>query len=109
MVVKQAEHIDSVTYIYAIVRVPGFDAVLIGPKDLSASMGLMGQVDHPEVIAAIDRVTIACRTAGKPLGIFGLSAEAVKPYIDQGYTLITAGVDTLLMAQAAKTLLTALQ
>jgi 2-keto-3-deoxy-L-rhamnonate aldolase RhmA len=109
MVVIQAEHIDSVTNIEAIVRVPGVDAVLIGPYDLSASMGLMGQVDHPEVIAAIDRVTIACRTASKPLGIFGLSAEAVKPYIDQGYTLITAGVDTLLMAQAAKTLLTALQ
>ena len=108
-VVIQAEHIEAVNNIEAIVQVQGVDAVLIGPYDLSASMGLIGQVDHPEVIAAIDRVTIACRTAGKPLGIFGVTAEAVKPYIDQGYTLITAGLDIMLMAQAAKSLLNALR
>jgi hypothetical protein len=43
------------------------------------------------------------------LGIFGITVDAVRPYIDRGYTLITAGVDTLLLAQAAKGLLAALR
>jgi 2-keto-3-deoxy-L-rhamnonate aldolase RhmA len=108
-VVVQAEHIDAVENIEQIVAVPGIDAVLIGPYDLSASMGKMGQVDDPEVVAAIDRVTQACRKAGVRLGIFGISAAAVKPYIDKGYTLIIAGVDLMLLGQAAQKTLAALK
>jgi 2-keto-3-deoxy-L-rhamnonate aldolase RhmA len=108
-VIVQAEHIEAVRNIEAIVRVPGIDAVLVGPYDLSASLGKLGQVDDPEVRQAIDRVTAACRNAGVQLGIFGVSAAAVKPYIDQGYTLIVAGVDTILLGQAAQGLLTDLK
>ncbi|HEX6291749.1 MAG TPA: aldolase/citrate lyase family protein [Herpetosiphonaceae bacterium] len=104
-VIVQAEHIDAVEQIDAIVRVEGIDAVLVGPYDLSASIGRLGQVDHPEVTQAIDRVTEACLGAGVRLGIFGVSADAVQPSIDRGYTLIVAGVDTLLLGQAAKGLL----
>ncbi len=104
-VVIQAEHIAAVEQIEAIVGVEGVDAVLVGPYDLSASVGRMGQLDHPDVTQAIDQVTNVCRQAGMRLGIFGVSAEAVKPYIDRGYTLIVAGVDTLLLAQAARGLL----
>ncbi len=105
-VVVQAEHIEAVRNIEAIVRVPGIDAVLVGPYDLSASMGKPGQVDDVEVRQAIDRVTTACRDAGVRLGIFGVSVAAVKPYLDQGYTLVVVGVDTLLLAQAAQAMLT---
>lgn len=108
-VVVQAEHIEAVRNIEAIVRVPGIDAVLVGPYDLSASLGKVGQVDDDEVRQAVDRVTRACRAAGMQLGIFGVSAAAVKPYIDQGYTLIVAGVDTILLGQAAQGLLAALK
>lgn len=104
-VVVQAEHIDAVRNIEAIVAVAGINAVLIGPYDLSGSLNRLGEVDHPEVRAAIEHVTAVCRAAGMPLGIFGVSADAVRPYIAQGYTLITAGVDTLLLAQAAAALL----
>lgn len=104
-VIVQAEHIDAVHQIEAIVRVPGIDAVFIGPYDLSGSLGLLGQIDHPSVIEAIDYVTAVCQAANMRLGIFGVSADAVKPYLAQGYTLIVAGVDTLLLAQAASTLL----
>jgi 2-dehydro-3-deoxyglucarate aldolase len=104
-VVVQAEHIDAVAQIEAIVRVAGVDAVLVGPYDLSASLGRMGEVDHPDVVAAIDRVTAVCRQAGMPLGIFGVSAEAVQPYLAKGFTLIVAGLDTVLLGQAAKRLL----
>ncbi len=104
-VIVQAEHIDAVNNIEAIVRVPGVDAVLIGPYDLSASLGRLGEVTHPEVVAAIDRVTAVCRAVNMPLGIFGLSAQAVQPYIERGYTLIVAGVDTVLLGTAARQLL----
>ena len=108
-VVVQAEHATAVDNIEAIVRVPGVDAVLLGPYDLSASLGKMGQVDAPEVVAAIAQVTEACRAAEMPLGYFGVSAAAVKPYVDRGYTLIVAGVDTTLLAGAARGLLTELR
>jgi 2-keto-3-deoxy-L-rhamnonate aldolase RhmA len=108
-VVIQAEHVDAVEHIEAIVGVPGIDAVLVGPYDLSASLGRIGQVDHPDVTGAIDRVTQACHDAGVRLGIFGVSAEAVRPYVDMGYTLITAGVDTMMLGAAAKSVLAELR
>jgi 2-keto-3-deoxy-L-rhamnonate aldolase RhmA len=108
-VVVQAEHAVAVEHIEAIVAVPGVDAVLLGPYDLAASLGKMGQVEDPVVTAAIERVTRACLGAGMPLGFFGVSAAAVRPYIERGYTLIVAGVDTVFMAGAARDLLTGLR
>ncbi len=108
-VIVQAEHATAVANIESIVRVPGVDAVLLGPYDLSASLGKMGKIDDPAVVAAIRRVTDSCRAAGMPLGYFGVSAAAVKPYVAQGYTLIVAGVDTTLLGGAARALLTELR
>lgn len=101
-VVVQAEHIEAVNNIESIAAVEGIDAVMVGPYDLSASMGRPGDVQHPEVKSAIDRVTQACLKAGVRLGIFGMTAEAVIPYIERGYTLIIAGVDVNLLAQASQ-------
>lgn len=104
-VVVQVEHRDAVEQIEAIVRVPGIDAVLIGPYDLSASLGRMGEVNHPEVTQAIARVTQACRNAGIPAGMFGLTAAAVEPWIATGYTLIVAATDLVMLGRAARDLL----
>jgi 2-keto-3-deoxy-L-rhamnonate aldolase RhmA len=103
-VIVQAEHIQAVENMAGIVQVPDLDAVFVGPYDLSASMGLPGQVDHPDVKAAIGRVTETCQAAGMPLGIFGMSAEALRPWLAQGYTLVVAGVDAHLLAQSAQRL-----
>jgi 2-dehydro-3-deoxyglucarate aldolase len=108
-VIVQAEHRDAVAQIHEIVRVDGVDGVLIGPYDLSASLGRPGAVDHPEVRDAIGRVRDACLEAKIPIGIFGITADAVKPYIEQGFTMIVAGVDTVLLAHASSTLLTAVR
>ena len=104
-VIVQAEHARAVENIEAIVRVPGVDAVLLGPYDLSASLGKMGEIDHPDVVAAIGRVTDVCNAAGMPLGYFGVTAGAVRPFAARGYTLLVAGVDTLYLANGAKALL----
>ena len=108
-VIIQAEHIDAVESIDAIVAVQGVDAVLVGPYDLSASMGLIGQVADPKVQAAIGRVTEACRREGVPLGIFGVNAAAVRPYMDEGYSLIAVGTDSLFAGKAARETLAALR
>lgn len=104
-VVVQAEHIDAVNNIEQIAKVPGIDAVLIGPYDLSASLKKIGKIDHPDVVNAIQHVTDVCRENNIPLGIFGVTVDAVKPYIDQGFTLITVGVDTVMLGQAARKML----
>jgi len=104
-VIVQAEHIDAVENIEQIVQVEGIDAIQLGPYDLSASMGKMGQVDDPEVVQAIDHVIQTCQNAELPIGWFGVTAEAVKPYLDRGCTLMTAGVDTLMLASSGKKIL----
>ncbi|MFT5523885.1 MAG: 2-dehydro-3-deoxyglucarate aldolase [Pirellulaceae bacterium] len=109
VVVVQAEHIDAVNNIESIVQVPGIDAVLLGPYDLSASIGKLGQITDAEVTAAIDRVTAACQAANVPLGIFGVSADALRPYVDKGYSLIVGSTDTLFLGGAATKMLKALR
>ena len=108
-VIVQAEHRDAVENIEEIVQVPGIDAVLLGPYDLSASLGKMGQIDDPEVLSAIDRITEVSQAAGIPLGHFGVTPDAVRPYRDRGYTLLVAGVDTLFLGSAAKRFLNELR
>ena len=101
----QAESAEAVKNIESIVRVQGLDAVLVGPYDLSASMGLPGQIDHPDIKAAIQHVADVCKGAGMPIGIFGMTAEAVLPYIEQGFKYIVVGVDTVLLGNSARQLL----
>ena len=108
-VIVQAEHALAVENMESIVKVEGIDAVFLGPYDLSASLGKMGRIDDPAVVEAMDHVTRTCRAAGIPLGYFGVSSGAVRPYIEKGYSLIVAGVDTLLLGSAAKKLLAELR
>jgi len=107
-VILQAENTNAVENIAEIVQVPDIDAVLIGPYDLSASMGKMGSINDDEVQAAIASVTECCRDAGIPLGIFADSAESAAPFIEQGYTLIAISTDCLHMVQGARATLKAI-
>lgn len=104
-VIVQAEHIRAVENIEEIVKIPGVDGVLVGPYDLSASMGLMGQIDHPDVVGAIERVTKVCQAANMKLGIFGVTCDSIIPYRDRGFTLLVAGVDTIMLGLEAARML----
>lgn len=103
-VVVQAESRAALENIDAIARVPGVDAVLVGPHDLAASLGHLGAPDHPEVQAAIRTIVDTARAAGTMAGVFGVSAALVRPWADAGATLLVAGVDALLYGQAARAL-----
>ncbi len=108
-VIVQAEHRDAIAAIDDIVRVDGIDGVLIGPYDLSSSYGRPGEVDHPEIVGAIERVRAACAAVDLPTGMFGLSADAVRPYIPKGFTFLVAGIDVLMLGQAASTIVKAVR
>lgn len=101
-VVIQAETSEAVDNIEEIVAVSGVDAILIGPYDLSANLGYTGIVNHHEVLAAIKKIEYACKAANVKLGYFGVSTQAVCPYIKKGFTLITIGVDSLFLQSSAQ-------
>ncbi len=105
LVVVQAEHRDAVADIESIVRIPGVGCVLVGPFDLSGSMGLLGQVTHPQVQAAIERVRLACAHAGLPSGIFAVDAESARARAASGFRLIAVTMDAALLLDAARTTL----
>lgn len=108
-VILQAEHVDAVNSIDAIVKVPGIDAILIGPYDLSASMGRTGLVTDPMVKKAMRKVMNACRATHLPLGAFGVSAKAVTGFIKDGFTLIAVGADVLFLGASAQETLSKLR
>ena len=106
LVILQIEHIDAVRNIDEICAVPGIDALFVGPYDLSGTMGLMGQVHHPEVEAAVRRVVDAARAANVTVGL--LIAEPrpgeLAERIAEGFNLISVGLDTLLLVRGAQAL-----
>jgi 2-keto-3-deoxy-L-rhamnonate aldolase RhmA len=101
VVVAQVEHIDGVRAIDAIVGVPGLDAVFIGPYDLSASLGKPGRIQDADVRAAIGTVAAACARRKVPVGLFAAAMPAAAKAVEEGYTLVCAGIDTGLYGRAA--------
>jgi len=101
-IILQIEHIDAVKEIEAIAKVPGIDALFIGPYDLSASMGKTGRVEDAEVKEAISRVEEVALASGIPLGIFGTRPEAVKGFVASGFRLIAVGLDAMLLVEAGQ-------
>jgi 2-dehydro-3-deoxyglucarate aldolase/4-hydroxy-2-oxoheptanedioate aldolase len=106
VIVLQAEHVEAVQNIESIVEVPGIDAVLVGPFDLSGSLGVLGQTDHPRVLEAIDMIRSHCQAAGMPLGIFAADTATAKRYLDQGFSLIALSMDAFFLWQSAREALT---
>lgn len=98
IIMAQVEHADAVRNIDEILAVKGLSAIFIGPYDLSASMGIPGQVKHPDVQKAISAVREACDKVSIPCGIFGADPAALEGYIKDGYEYILCGVDVSLIS-----------
>jgi 2-keto-3-deoxy-L-rhamnonate aldolase RhmA len=101
-VILQIEHIDAVPHIADILSVPDVDAIIVGPYDLSASMGLPGQIAHPDVVAVIERLASAFNERGVAWGAFAPNVESAKAHIARGATLIALGTDTIHLWTAAR-------
>ena len=95
---KGLDHLD------AILAVEGVDGVFIGPSDLAASLGHLGNPNHAEVIAAIEDAIARITAAGKAAGILSTDNALARSYIDKGVTFCAVGVDTLLLSSAAMAL-----
>jgi 4-hydroxy-2-oxoheptanedioate aldolase len=100
----QVETGSALKELDAIAAVDGVDGVFIGPSDLSASLGHIGNPQHPDAQAAIKDAAARIAKSGKAAGILtGAEAEA-RRYIDWGYTFVAVGTDTTLLARAADSL-----
>ncbi len=100
----QAETVEAMRNLDAIAAVPGVDGVFIGPADLSASMGHVGNPGHPDVQAAIADGIARIRRAGKAAGILSTTEEQARKWLAAGVTFIAVGIDTVLLSNAAKDL-----
>lgn len=92
-VLVQVETPQAAEQCGAIAAVEGVDGVFIGPSDLAASMGHLGNPKHPDVQQAIDDAANACRNAGKPAGILVFNEDDAQVYFDKGFTFVAVGSD----------------
>lgn len=104
VLMAQIEHHEAVSNIDSILKTEGLNAIFIGPYDLSASMGLAGQVTHPDVLDAIGIVKERCRASSMPYGFFGSAPEAVLREAAEGCRYILCGIDIALFSSAIKNL-----
>jgi len=95
VIVAMIEHIDAVNAIDSILSVDGIDAYIIGPYDLSGSMGHIGELNHTEVASAIEKVLEAGKRIGKPGGIHVVEPdqEQLRQKITAGFSFIGYGLD----------------
>jgi 4-hydroxy-2-oxoheptanedioate aldolase len=99
MVIASIENIEGVMHLPHILDTPGIDVFLIGPHDLSQSLGMPGQVGSPLVKSAIDTIVTQVRGAGRAVGIFAPDAAAARSYIAKGAQyVITSSVSLLTRA-----------
>ncbi len=97
VVVVHIEGQEGVENLGKILQVPGLDVIFLGPYDLSQSLGLPGQVDHPKVQSTMEEVIRMCRRTGVAVGTFADNVEAARRWIDLGVQYMAIGVDTSLI------------
>ena len=109
-VVVQIETSEAVDNLAEIVSVPGLDGVLVGPNDLSAALGVAGQVESDPVLEVIGRVAEVCRDVGIAAGIATLPASGVvQRWRVADLTWVVAGVDLFYMVDALDAFLTEME
>ena len=100
----QVETKNALDRIEEIASVDGIDGVFIGPNDLSASFGHIGNWAHPDVQAALEDAVRRLKKIGKPAGILTPNEEEAKRFIQWGYTFVAVGADLGLLARGADAL-----
>jgi 2-dehydro-3-deoxyglucarate aldolase len=104
VVVVQIESPTAVANIDEICAVAGVDGVFIGPSDLAASHGRLGDASHPDVQAAMRRVIDRARAAGVPVGILAPVEADARRYMDMGVTMVAVGSDLGVLRAATQAL-----
>lgn len=104
IIIAQIEHIDSVNNIDEIINTPGIDGTIVGPFDLSASMGMPGEYHKQEVIEALHRVEERCKYFNKPLGFHVINSDykLVEEKLNVGYTFLAFSLDFFFLGDKAR-------
>ncbi len=102
--IVQVETADALSRLEAIGQVEGVDGVFIGPGDLAASLGHIGNPGHEEVQSAIEDAARRLKAIGKPAGILTINEEEARRYIDWGFAFVAVGIDLGLLTRAADAL-----
>lgn len=102
VVIAQIEHVEGVTNLEEILAVEGIDGVLVGPYDLSGSLGFPGRFDHPDVVEAVQRIEVVCRARRRALGFHVIQPhrQLLEEKIRKGYTFLAFSLDTLFLGTA---------
>ncbi|MCR5562446.1 MAG: 2,4-dihydroxyhept-2-ene-1,7-dioic acid aldolase [Desulfovibrio sp.] len=103
-IVAQIEHVRAVEQIDAILSHPRLDAIMVGPYDLSGSMGLTGQFDHPDFKAVMEKIAAACRRQRARMGLHIVTPDEAElaRQIANGARFIAYGIDTVFLWQNAR-------
>jgi 4-hydroxy-2-oxoheptanedioate aldolase len=100
----QVETVSALAQLDAIAAVEGVHGVFIGPSDLSASMGHLGQPGHPEVLAAIEEAIARILVAGKAPGLLAVDEGLARRSIALGARFVAVGVEATMLARATRAL-----
>ena len=92
--IMQIEHALAVENLEEILHVEGVDSIVVGPNDLSASIGHLGEYRHPDVMALMDRIGETCRRCGVPFGVsLGYDEQNIRDWVRRGASWIEVGAD----------------
>jgi len=108
-VIVQLETAAAIDRMEQIAGVDGVDALFIGPGDLSATMGHVGQLTHPEVLALTAQAVQRAKALGVPIGTVGGTAEVVAQYRAMGFDFVAIASDLGLLMRSAQAMLAALK
>jgi 4-hydroxy-2-oxoheptanedioate aldolase len=100
----QVETEEGLENLEAIARVDGVDGIFLGPSDLSASLGYIGNPTHPVVLAAIKKAISQIIGSGKAAGILMADELLARDYIEMGATFVAVGTDVTILARGAEQL-----
>jgi len=100
--IVQIETAAALAELPKIAAVPGVDSIFVGPSDLAASMGHLGDFMHADVQKALESAAQTCRRLGKPCGCLGGNPQMAKRYLDYGYTWMAMGSDIGMMMSRAQ-------
>jgi 2-dehydro-3-deoxyglucarate aldolase/4-hydroxy-2-oxoheptanedioate aldolase len=108
-VIVQIETVAAFDQLESIASVPGVDSLFIGPADLSASMGLLGDMGNAAVQEKLRAGARACRQFGKPCGIVGANPQIVERFLDYGFSWVAVGSDLSMLVGRAQEFLSAVR
>lgn len=98
----QIETTEALNHLDPIANTSGVDVLFIGPSDLSMSLGIFGQTDHPLFVTTVDLIIKAATKAGKHVGILLSDPAELKKYHDLGIQLFACGTDASFLSKGAK-------